>query len=66
MSYLYGFDLSCREADFPRVRNYAIEETRKQSLKDLGYDLTNPKQGHGVANSFFVSDEHHALCWGRS
>lgn len=36
MSCLYGFDLSCREADFPRVRNFAIEETRKQSLKDLG------------------------------
>ena len=64
MSYLYGFDLSCREADFPRVRNFAIEETRKQSLKDLGYDLTDPKLGHGVANSFFVSEEQHALCWG--
>ena len=64
MSYLYGFDLSCREADFPKVRNFAIEETRKQSLKDLGYDLTDPELEHGVANSFYVSEEHHALCWG--
>jgi hypothetical protein len=36
----------------------------------LGYDLTDPEQGdeeekyYGVATVFYVSEEHHALCWG--
>ena len=70
MSCTYGFQLSCREADFPRVRDFATEATREQSLKDLGYDLTDPEQGneeekyYGVATVFYVSEEHHALCWG--
>lgn len=69
MSCTYGFNLSCREADFPRVRDFATEETRKQSLKDLGYDLTDPEQGDeeekelGVATSYYVSEDHYTLCW---
>ena len=61
MSCTYGFQLSCREADFPRVRDFATEATREQSLKDLGYDLTDPEQGneeekyYGVATVFYVS-----------
>ena len=36
MSRIYGFSLSCREVDFPRVRDFATAATREQSLKDLG------------------------------
>ena len=62
MSRIYGFSLSCQEVDFPRVRDFATAATREQSLKDLGYDLTDPEQGdeeekyYGVATVFYVSE----------
>ena len=52
-----------REVDFPRVRDFATAATREQSLKDLGYDLTDPEQGdeeekyYGVATVFYVSKD---------
>ena len=62
MSCTYSFYLSCRDVYFPRVRDFATTATREQSLKDLGYDLTDPEQGdeeekyYGVATVFYVSE----------
>ena len=64
MSRTYGFKLSCREVDSPRVRDFATAATREQSFKDLGYDLTGPEQEEKKGNSyFFVREEHHSLDW---
>lgn len=62
MSCTYSFYLSCREVDFRRVRDFAKAATQEQSLKVLGYDLTDPEQGdeeekyYGVATVFYVSE----------
>ena len=69
MSCTYSFYLSCREVDFPRVRDFATVATREQSLKVLGYDLTDPEQGdeeekyYGVATEYYVNEEDHTVGW---
>lgn len=47
--------------DFSEVKTYAMEITRKASLEQLGYDITDPDNPEKDYQGFHIIDD--ALCW---
>lgn len=65
MSASIGYELHVRNPeDFEEMTAYATELTRKASLEQLGYDITNPDENpEKDFQSFCVGDSGNAICW---
>lgn len=65
MSASIGYSLHARKLDdFNELAAYATELTRKASLEQLGYDITNPDENpEKEFQSFCIGDSGNSICW---
>ena len=65
MSASIGTELHVRNPeDFEEMAAYATELTRKASLEQLGYDITNPDENpEKEFQSFCIGNSGNSICW---